>query len=125
MENVWHNKSNRSVADLDIGNYLMEDGETIKLHEENIKENTKKLLNALVIKVFGENIPAYVINSEIKRQWSYLGKFNMTWLEKGWILCAFEDEESLETVLYNGLWYVKGQIIGVEKWKTSFSPDSL
>ncbi|PKU80995.1 hypothetical protein MA16_Dca025439 [Dendrobium catenatum] len=125
MGNVWHNKSNKSVADLDISNCLMEDGETIKMHEENIKENTKKLLNALVIKVFGENIPAYVINSEIKRQWSYLGKFNMTWLWKGWILCAFEDEESLEMVLSNGPWFVKGQIIEVEKWTTSFSSDSL
>ncbi|PKU65754.1 hypothetical protein MA16_Dca025446 [Dendrobium catenatum] len=125
MANVWHKKSNRRIADLDIGNCLMKDGETIKLHEENVMKNTKKLQNSLVIKVFGDNILAYVINSKIKRQWLYLGKFNLTWLGKGWILCSFEDEEALDLVLSNGQWFVKGQIIGVEKRSTSFTPDSL
>ncbi|PKU65699.1 hypothetical protein MA16_Dca009736 [Dendrobium catenatum] len=100
-------------------------GETIKLHEENVLENTKKLQNPLVIKVFGDNIPAYVINSKIKRQWSYLGKFNFLWLGKGWIMSDIDDEEALELVLSNGPWFVKGQIIGMEKWSTLFLPDSL
>ncbi|KAI0524454.1 hypothetical protein KFK09_003824 [Dendrobium nobile] len=65
--NVWNKNPNRRVSELELGNFLSEDGNAIKLNDENVMENTKKLLNALVVNFFGENIPSYVVNAELKR----------------------------------------------------------
>ncbi|XP_020687894.2 uncharacterized protein LOC110103492, partial [Dendrobium catenatum] len=92
---------------------------------ENVLENSRKLTNALVIKVFGDNIPFYVINSELRRQWSGFGNFRLTMLGKDWVLCSCENAEIMDSILYEGPWFVKGHIVGIDKWTTSFSTNSL
>lgn len=79
----------------------MEDGEVFKLYEKNVMGNTKKFQNSLVVKIFGDNISSYVISTELKRQWFHFWKFNLTWLGKGWMLCAFDNEEGFDLVLSN------------------------
>ncbi|KAI0499489.1 hypothetical protein KFK09_017693 [Dendrobium nobile] len=48
--NVWRKKDNIKVADLQLGNFLAEDRVTVKLLEQNEKENADKLSNSIVIK---------------------------------------------------------------------------
>ncbi|KAL0928658.1 hypothetical protein M5K25_000567 [Dendrobium thyrsiflorum] len=91
MPNVWNKKPNTRVDNLELGSFLMEDGKTVKLNAENEYENSKKLQNSLVVKVFGENIPFHVISIEIRRQWSRFAKFHLTMLGLDWVLCSFFD----------------------------------
>ncbi|XP_020688076.1 uncharacterized protein LOC110103626 [Dendrobium catenatum] len=112
LMNAWLKKSHKRISDSDwnfgsAGKY-------------NIT-----LQKALVVKAFGENFSSFMVNVELRRQWLHLGKFKMTWLGNGWCLCLFEEEEAVELVLANGPWYVKGNIIGVDRWSQSFSPNSL
>ncbi|PKU83585.1 hypothetical protein MA16_Dca008272 [Dendrobium catenatum] len=98
LYNVWLKKPHRRITDseCDFGCSFLKDGLTVKLCEEKVLENTRKLQNALVVKVFGENIPQYIANAELRRKWSNIRKFILTWLGKGWSLCAFDDEASVE-----------------------------
>ncbi|KAL0928631.1 hypothetical protein M5K25_000537 [Dendrobium thyrsiflorum] len=68
LKNVWSRKSNIRVTDLDFGDYLKDDGSVMKLHLQNEVENTKKLQNALLVKVFAENVPLNVVSMELRKQ---------------------------------------------------------
>ncbi|KAI0516022.1 hypothetical protein KFK09_008694 [Dendrobium nobile] len=123
--NVWKKKANIKVSDLNFGeNFTKEDG-VVKLHVEKEIENSNRLQKALVIKVFGNNVPFNVISIELRKQWSRIGKFHLTQLGLGWVLCAFEEQESLEEIIASDPWYVNGNIVGMDRWTASFSPTSF
>ncbi|XP_020680538.2 uncharacterized protein LOC110098151 [Dendrobium catenatum] len=88
-------------------------------------ENSKKLQNSIIIKVFGSKIPFLVVSTELRRQWAPYGKFHLTMLGMDWILCSFYNNESMEAVFNNGPWFVNGKIIGMDKWSCNFDPSSL
>ncbi|KAI0529128.1 hypothetical protein KFK09_001675 [Dendrobium nobile] len=67
----------------------------------------------------GESVP---VN---KRQWGNLGSFHITTLGCNWMLCSFTTMESMEEVLGGGPWYIGNHIIGMDRWSSSFSIDSL
>ncbi|PKU83349.1 Cytochrome P450 71A1 [Dendrobium catenatum] len=50
QHNAWSRKENIKVLNLDFGDYLSEDGKSVKLHIQNELENSRKLLKSLVIK---------------------------------------------------------------------------
>ncbi|KAI0513486.1 hypothetical protein KFK09_009510 [Dendrobium nobile] len=123
--NAWNRNKNIKVADLDYGDCIAEDGRTVKLHKEKVCENAMKLNKSLVVKIFGEDVQFSSISYELRRQWDVFGKFHLTILGKGWVLCSFFENEHLEAVLNNGPWFVNGNIIGIEKWNQKFDPNSL
>ncbi|PKU72244.1 hypothetical protein MA16_Dca006244 [Dendrobium catenatum] len=47
---AWKKKQNIRVDNLDIGSFLSNDGNSVRLHSENEANNTLKLRNALIIK---------------------------------------------------------------------------
>ncbi|KAI0496319.1 hypothetical protein KFK09_022635 [Dendrobium nobile] len=123
--NVWTKKNNINVSELDFGKDFTGGDNVVKIHLPKEQENTVKLQNSLVIKVFGPNVPFHLICSELRRQWVQFGKFNLTILGLGWILCAFDEKDALDSVLTGGPWYVKNNIISMDKWSPSFSTSSL
>ncbi|XP_020673754.1 uncharacterized protein LOC110093263 [Dendrobium catenatum] len=127
LMNAWQKKSNKRISDSDwnFGSCISEDGSTIQSYEGKVLENTKTFQKALVIKAFGENASSFMVNTELRRQWSQMGNFKLTCLGNGWCLSLFENDEAVESVLANVPWYVKGNIIGVDRWSQSFSPNSL
>ncbi|XP_028556870.1 uncharacterized protein LOC114581249 [Dendrobium catenatum] len=124
-QNSWAKKEHIKVSHLEFGEFRSEDGISVKLNVDKVKENSKKLQNSIVIKVFGSKIPFPVVSTELRRQWTPYGKFHLTMLGMDWILCSFYNNESLEAVFNNGPWFVNGKIIGMDKWSPNFDPSSL
>lgn len=56
-------------------------------------------------------------------KWMHFGKFHLTSLGLGWVLCLFSSLETVENVLAGGPWNVKGHIVGIDKWSSQFSPN--
>ncbi|KAI0496468.1 hypothetical protein KFK09_022785 [Dendrobium nobile] len=42
--NAWKKRENIKVSDLELGNFMSEDGNTVKLHVQNELENSKKFI---------------------------------------------------------------------------------
>ncbi|KAL0912882.1 hypothetical protein M5K25_016296 [Dendrobium thyrsiflorum] len=122
---VWGRKANIRIVNTDFDSFTTDDGFAVKLDNQFEEENTKRLQNAIVVKVFGENIPFHIICSELRRQWNHFGKFHITSLGLEWVLCSFQSSNSIKSVLSEGLWYVSGRIIELDKWSPNFSQSSL
>ncbi|XP_020678930.1 uncharacterized protein LOC110097053 [Dendrobium catenatum] len=95
------------------------------LHDEKEMENARRLEKVIVVKVFGNYIPFQLVSAELRMQWSRFVNFHITGLGLGWMLYSIEDANALENILIGGLWLVRGQVMGLDKWSTSFSPTSL
>ncbi|XP_028549945.1 uncharacterized protein LOC114579457 [Dendrobium catenatum] len=101
QKNPWNKRPYIKVDMSKIENFLTEDGLAVKLFEPNMEINSKKL------------------------QLSMFGKFYLTVLGSGWFLCSFFSTEAVEEVLSGGPWFVKGHIVGIDKWSPKFTTDSL
>ncbi|KAI0503944.1 hypothetical protein KFK09_014891 [Dendrobium nobile] len=123
--NAWVRSANIKVDNLNLGSFLFDDGKMVKLHKENELENSKKLVNTLVVKVFGYILPFYVINNELRRQWSGFGNIRLTLLGQDWVLCSCEKAETMEAILCEEPWFVRGHIVGIDKWSPNFLTNSL
>ncbi|XP_020696461.1 uncharacterized protein LOC110109628 [Dendrobium catenatum] len=113
------------VDNLDLGSILSKDGKVVKMQEDKEAENAKRLEKAVVVKVFGENLPFFVISSALRRQWDKFWKFHITGLGLGWVLCSFKDSSAVDQVLTGRPWWVGGQVAGIDKWSVNFNPTSL
>ncbi|KAI0499488.1 hypothetical protein KFK09_017692 [Dendrobium nobile] len=123
--NVWKKKANIKVSELNYGKDFVEEDGVVKLNSKKEMDNCIKLKKSLVIKFFGDNVPFHVISLELRRQWGRYGKFHLTQLGLGWVLCAFEDLDTLEEIIDSGPWYVNGNIVGMDRWTVVFSPSSF
>ncbi|KAI0519761.1 hypothetical protein KFK09_007221 [Dendrobium nobile] len=79
---------------------LTEDGLAVKLNTDKEMANSQVLKKSLVIKLLGQDI-----------------SFS--------ILCLFASMDSLEEVLSGGPWYIGNHIIGMDRWSSSISTESL
>ncbi|XP_028554703.1 uncharacterized protein LOC110095663 [Dendrobium catenatum] len=104
---------------------MSEDGVAVKLRDDMEILNSNKLRNSLVIKVFGKEIPSYLVAWAVRKQWKLFGNFHFTTLGRGWFLCSFGLAEMMEGVLMGGPWFENGHIIGMEKWTAGFSTLSM
>ncbi|KAI0529109.1 hypothetical protein KFK09_001656 [Dendrobium nobile] len=104
---------------------FFEDGVAVKLNAEREADNSKVLKNSIVLKVLGNGVPFSVCCSELRRQWSHYGKFHLTSIGLDWILCSFNSSEVVDEVLNEGPWYVKGLIVGIDRWTPAFDPNSF
>ncbi|XP_020682363.1 uncharacterized protein LOC110099521 [Dendrobium catenatum] len=124
MVSAWNMKPNFKSIDFDYGENFSKNG-VVKLHLQSEVENTNKLQKSLVVKVFGDSAPYHIIGLELRKKWNQNGRFHMTFFGGGWILCAFEDLEAMDSILNSGPWYVNGSINGLDKWSPNFHPSSL
>ncbi|KAI0519640.1 hypothetical protein KFK09_007094 [Dendrobium nobile] len=124
VNSAWSKRQNIWVDKLDLGSFLSEDGNTVKLYAENENINAKKLDCALVVKLFGDNLMFSSFCNELRKQWGRFGKFHITGLGTGWVLWSFENPESMEEVMTGSPYYVKGHVVGLDKWiiGTPFKP---
>ncbi|XP_020701168.1 uncharacterized protein LOC110113082 [Dendrobium catenatum] len=104
---------------------MLDDGVAVKLNAEKENMNSKVLKFLLVVKVLGNKISFPMCSVELRRHWNKFGNFHMTSLGMNWILCSFISEEAMDEVLNGGPWYVGGYIVGMDKWSTSFNPNSF
>ncbi|KAL0912140.1 hypothetical protein M5K25_018093 [Dendrobium thyrsiflorum] len=104
---------------------LSVDGMAVKLDDTSVALNAKRLELSLVTKVFGKVLPPHVVAWELRKQWTRFGPFHFTTLGEGWYLCSFKSLDSLDGVLSGGPWFVNSHIVGMEKWSTEFSPNSM
>ncbi|KAI0492362.1 hypothetical protein KFK09_026633 [Dendrobium nobile] len=128
--NVCENVSKEPVLAKDLHGLVKrgdkeEDGCAVKLFEPNVKANSDRLNLSIVVKVFGADISIPMMAWELRRQWNQFGKFHLTSLGLGWMLCSFDNMETMENVIMGGPWFVKGHIIGLDRWSSDFSPSSL
>ncbi|KAI0515987.1 hypothetical protein KFK09_008658 [Dendrobium nobile] len=123
--NPWSKKPYIKLDFKEEDRVLSNDGKEVRLSEENEILNSNKLLNSLVIKVFGKELPSHMMAWEVRRQWSQFGHFHFTSLGRGWFLCSFNSLEMVEVVLSDGPWFVNGHIVSMDKWSTDFSPLSM
>ncbi|PKU81694.1 hypothetical protein MA16_Dca024268 [Dendrobium catenatum] len=83
--NVWMKKEYIKDSELQLGNFLDEDGMTVRLHEENEMENSNKLINSLEIKIFGGEAPLSVISLELRSKGLNMECFTSQYL--AWVGC--------------------------------------
>ncbi|KAI0530913.1 hypothetical protein KFK09_000461 [Dendrobium nobile] len=123
--NPWSKQNHLKIVSKAFSNCLTEDGCVVKLFEPNVKANSDRLNLSIVVKAFGADISIPMMVWELRRQWNQFGKFHLTSLGLGWMLCSFDDMETMENVIMGGPWIVKGHIIGLDRWSSDFSPSSL
>ncbi|KAI0499477.1 hypothetical protein KFK09_017681 [Dendrobium nobile] len=70
-------------------------------------------------------IPFHVISTDLRRQCDKFGKFHITGLGLGWTLCSFEELAAVEQVLSGGPWWIRDQVVGLDKWSVNFNPMSF
>ncbi|XP_020695548.1 uncharacterized protein LOC110108999 [Dendrobium catenatum] len=117
-QHIKLNYDNRSTC-------FTEDGIAVKLNNDKEIANSQILKKSMVVKVLGSNIMFSVCSQELRRQWGKLGIFHITTLGCNWMLCLFTTMESMDEVLSGGPWYIGNHIIGMDRWSSSFSTDSL
>ncbi|KAI0492218.1 hypothetical protein KFK09_026487 [Dendrobium nobile] len=125
LDRVNKNLSVSFEKEDEIAVSMSEDGMAMKLNLEKELANALILKKSLVIKVLGQNIPFSIYSQELRRQLSKFGSFHLTTLVNSWILCSFTNIESMEEVLSGGPWYIWNHIIGMDRWTSSFSMESL
>ncbi|XP_020689624.1 uncharacterized protein LOC110104729 [Dendrobium catenatum] len=54
-----------------------------------------------------------------------LWEFQINLVRTDWVLCSCEKAETMEAILCEGPWFVRGHIVGIDKWSTNFSTNSL
>ncbi|KAI0502710.1 hypothetical protein KFK09_017667 [Dendrobium nobile] len=94
--NLW--KANIVNEDLSLKE---DDGKVVLLQPEKEVENAKRLDNAVVVKVFDDR------------------------LGLGWTLCSFEEISTIEQVLSGRPWWIRNEVVGLDKWSVNFNPMSL
>ncbi|KAI0488502.1 hypothetical protein KFK09_028336 [Dendrobium nobile] len=125
INNTWSNKPYIKIDFKEDESMISEDGKAVKMNEALEIKNSEKLSNSIVIKVFGRELASHLVAWEIRRQWKHYGQFHFTTLGKGWFLCSFKSEEMMEAVLSGGPWFINGHIVGMERWSTEFSANSM
>ncbi|KAI0497183.1 hypothetical protein KFK09_020405 [Dendrobium nobile] len=125
VPNAWkktqHIKLNYDLSSTPV----TDDGIAVIMNPDLENVNSHVLRNSLVIIVLGSNIPFPVCSRELRKQWSRFGKFHLTTLGLDWILCSFTNPDAVEEVLEEGPWFIRGNIIGLDRWSPTFSPESL
>ncbi|XP_028552874.1 uncharacterized protein LOC114580217 [Dendrobium catenatum] len=90
-----------------------------------VEKRIHALHNAVVGKIIGKRIPFFVLNAEIKRQWGRFGDYSLSTIGTDCFVCKFSLEEARDAVLCGGPWFFSGNIIGLDRWTPSFSPNSM
>ncbi|XP_028547939.1 uncharacterized protein LOC110093766 [Dendrobium catenatum] len=125
FESAWKRMQHIKLNFDSNSTQLTEDGVAVKLKTDKELTNSQVLKKSLVIKILGWKLPFSICSQELIRQWSRYGSFHLTTLGNNWILCLFANMESMEEVLNGGPWYIGNHIIGMDRWSSSFSTDSL
>ncbi|KAI0497216.1 hypothetical protein KFK09_020438 [Dendrobium nobile] len=123
--NQWNKRSYIKVDTTKVENFLTEDEKTVKLFKPNVRSNSDHLQLSIVVKVFGGDLSVQMTAKELCCQWNQFGKFHLTSIGLGWMLCSFFSKETMENVLARGPWFINDHIIGMDKWSLDFSPLSL
>ncbi|KAL0923932.1 hypothetical protein M5K25_004720, partial [Dendrobium thyrsiflorum] len=92
--NPWYRKPYINVNFENDKSFLSEDGIDLRLHKPNVDSNSARLQFSVEV-VFGRDIPVQRIAMELCRQWSHFGKFHLTILGLGCVLCSFFSYEAM------------------------------
>ncbi|PKU64486.1 hypothetical protein MA16_Dca008409 [Dendrobium catenatum] len=105
--------------------FLAKDGKSMQPKLDAVQDNIAKLDRALVAKLMGRRVSFPFLLGEIKRRWSHFGDFDIITTAPNTFICLFQSSEARDAVLSSGPWIVDGNIIGLDRWTSTFLPNSL
>ncbi|KAL0915379.1 hypothetical protein M5K25_015791 [Dendrobium thyrsiflorum] len=81
---------------------------------EEVSAYIQVLDNVVVGKIIGKKVPFFVLNSEIKRQWSQFGEYQLSTIGQDCFVCTFASLEARDAVLYGGPWFIRGTPLWID-----------
>ncbi|XP_020690227.1 uncharacterized protein LOC110105178 [Dendrobium catenatum] len=105
--------------------FVAKDGTTIQPELNSVKDNIAKLDMAIVAKLMGRRISFPFILQELKRRWFHFGEFEIITIGPNTFICILQSHEARDVVLSSGPWIIAGNNIGMDKWDSTCSPNSL
>ncbi|PKU86613.1 Uncharacterized protein MA16_Dca025212 [Dendrobium catenatum] len=122
---AWSKLQNVPLSRLSRDQWVASDGLCIEPELDSVNDNILKLDKALVAKLLGRRIYFNYLLSKLKRRWYHFGDFEVITITPNTFICLFQSHEARDAVLSSGPWIIAGNIIGMDKWSPSCSPNSL
>ncbi|PKU77542.1 Uncharacterized protein MA16_Dca018037 [Dendrobium catenatum] len=122
---AWNKVQLVPISKLNKESFLGKDGKSIDPEIEAVHSNIARLDRAIVAKVMGRRIAFPYLLTELKRRWFHFGEFEIVTIAPNSFICVFESLEARDAVLSGGPWIVGGNIVGMDRWSPSASPNSL
>ncbi|PKU61123.1 hypothetical protein MA16_Dca028275 [Dendrobium catenatum] len=80
---------------------------------------------AIVAKLMARRISFPFLLEELKQRWFHFGEFKIITIGPNTFICIFQSLAARDAVLSSGPWIIAGNIIGMDKWDSTCSPNSL
>ncbi|XP_059291044.1 uncharacterized protein LOC132044560 [Lycium ferocissimum] len=113
MDRETHMKDQlESPADLD----------TITLTPEEKERLYQPWKYSVIVKVFGKRLSHQYLKGKLTDLWNIDEPLNLIDLGFDFYVARFKEEQSLQTVLYEGPWFVEGQFLSIKRWEPNFVP---
>ncbi|PKU61276.1 hypothetical protein MA16_Dca028216 [Dendrobium catenatum] len=122
---AWSKVQNVPLDKMSRDHFMSTDGKTIEPEINSVQDNIAKLELAIVAKLMGRRISFPFLLEELKRRWSYVGEFEIITVGPNTVICIFQSSAARDAVLFSGPWIIAGNIIGMDRWDSSCSPNSL
>ncbi|PKU70998.1 Uncharacterized protein MA16_Dca020986 [Dendrobium catenatum] len=122
---AWNKIQLVPIARLSKDHFLSSDGKSMDPEIEAVQSNIAKLDRAIVAKVMGRRIAFNYLLTELKKRWFHFGEFELVTIAPNTFICVFQSSEARDAVLSGGPWIVGGNIIGMDRWSPSATPNSL
>ncbi|XP_020692234.1 uncharacterized protein LOC110106626 [Dendrobium catenatum] len=122
---AWNKVQNVPLGKMTRDQFITMDGTTIEPEIDSVKDNIAKLDMAIVAKLMGRRISFPFLIKELKRRWFHFGEFEVVTIDPNTFICIFQSHETRDVVLSSGPWIIAGNIIGMDRWDSTCSPNSL
>ncbi|KAI0515849.1 hypothetical protein KFK09_008517 [Dendrobium nobile] len=114
--NAWKRPEHIRIVQTEERTSFSKDGISVDLNLESVRENVRRLEKAVVGRILGKRLPIFVLSYEIKRQWGRFGEFQLATIGQECFVCTFNTMEARDAVLYGGPWFIRGNIVGLDRW---------
>ncbi|PKU69905.1 hypothetical protein MA16_Dca026766 [Dendrobium catenatum] len=121
---TWSKVQYVPIERLSLEQWIDKDGLCIEPEIGSVNDNISRLDKAIVAKLMGCQISFPFLREELKRRWYHFGDFEIITVAANTFICLFQSVETRE-VLASGPWIVARNIIGMDKWTSTFSPSSM
>ncbi|XP_020704284.1 uncharacterized protein LOC110115410 [Dendrobium catenatum] len=122
---AWNKVQNVPLDKMSRDHFMSMDGKTIEPEISLVQDNIAKLELAIVAKLMGRRISFPFLLEELKCRWSHFGEFEIITIGPNTAICIFQSSAARDAVISSGPWIIAGNIIGLDRWDSSCSPNSL
>ncbi|PKU59874.1 Uncharacterized protein MA16_Dca028263 [Dendrobium catenatum] len=122
---AWNKVQLVPISKLSKESFLGKDGKSVDPEIEAVHNNIARLDRAIMAKVMGCRIAFPYLLTELKKRWFHFGEFEIVTIAPNSFICVFASLEARDAVLAGGPWIIGGNIIGMDRWSPSATPNSL